>query len=530
MARYSPWMVAAMLDSLSVADPHGANPHTLTDRLLVLAAVCLAGLAMPLCFTGPAIALPAIARALGNDTVMLSWAINGFILAFGGSMMASGTLADQYGRKRIFTMGLALFTAISLLLVKAPTLLWLDLLRAAQGIAAALTMSAGAASLAQEFVGHARTRAYSLLGTTFGLGLAFGPLLSAYLIDGIGWPAVFLAPAIIGVLALLLGVPRMRETRDPDATGLDIPGTLTFTGALTLLTFGIIEAPRRGWASAWTVGLFASALLLFVLFVAVEKRVRRPMLDLSLFRNPRFLGAQALPLATALCYVVLLIYLPLRFVGVEGRSEVLAGLIMIPLSAPMLVVPFIGALLTRWLSAGVLSAIGLIWLRMVGADPAVSWGTLALPLLMIGTGSGLPWGLMDDLAVSAVPKERAGMATGFFSTTRVAGEAISMAAAGAALAALVEPRVVREAPNVAADIARNLATGNMAHAMTLAPEVSRAELLHAYAGGFGVLLVGLAGLTLVLALLSFRLLRIRQRADTVTTALIARKIRNNPAP
>ncbi|MGC1547076.1 MAG: MFS transporter [Rhodanobacter sp.] len=518
-----------MLDSLSVADPHGANPRTLTDRLLVLAAVCLAGLAMPLCFTGPAIALPAIARALGNDTVMLSWAINGFILAFGGSMMASGTLADQYGRKRIFTIGLALFTAISLLLVKAPTLLWLDLLRAAQGIAAALTMSAGAASLAQEFVGHARTRAYSLLGTTFGLGLAFGPLLSAYLIDGIGWPAVFLAPAIIGVLALLLGVPRMRETRDPNATGLDIPGTLTFTGALTLLTFGIIEAPRRGWASAWTMGLFASALLLFVLFVAVEKRVRRPMLDLLLFRNPRFLGAQALPLATALCYVVLLIYLPLRFVGVEGRSEVLAGLIMIPLSAPMLVVPFIGALLTRWLSAGVLSAIGLtiaaiglIWLRMVGADPAVSWGTLALPLLMIGTGSGLPWGLMDDLAVSAVPKERAGMATGFFSTTRVAGEAISMAAAGAALAALVEPRVAREAPNVAADIARNLATGNMAHAMTLAPEVSRAELLHAYAGGFGVLLVGLAGLTLVLALLSFRLLRTRQRPDMATTSLIVK--------
>lgn len=491
-----------------------ARPHGLADRLLVLAAVCLAGLGMPLSFTGPAIALPAIGRALGNDPLLLSWAVNAFILAFGGSVMAAGALADQYGRKRIFTLGIALFTGLSILLALARNLWWLDLGRAAQGIAAALTMSAGAASLAQEFEGHARTRAYSLLGTTFGLGLAFGPLLSAWLIETFGWQALFLSIAALGTLVLLVGVPRMRETRDPQAQGLDLPGSLSFTAALALLTFGIIEAPRDADGGHLPLLLVGAAAAMLVLFVWVERRVRRPMLDLSLFRNPRFLGAQALPLATALCYVVLLIFLPLRFVGVEGRSEVAAGLLMVPLSAPMLVVPFVGALLTRWLSAGLLCAIGLglataglLWLRAVAVMPDADWDVLAWPLLLIGAGSGLPWGLMDDLAVSVVPKERAGMATGFFTTMRVAGEAIAVAAAGTALTGLIEARLAPASREQALAAAANLATGNMTHAMQVAPALGRDALLQGYASAFGSLLAGLAALTLVLALLSFVLLR-----------------------
>lgn len=500
-----------------------SRPHGLADRLLVLAAVCLAGLGMPLSFTGPAIALPAIGRALGNDPLLLSWAVNAFILAFGGSVMAAGALADQFGRKRVFALGISLFAGLSVLLSLSPNLWWLDIARAAQGVAAALTMSAGAASLAQEFDGHARTRAYSLLGTTFGLGLAFGPLLCAWLVESFGWRAVFLSTAVLGALVLTVGVPRMRETRDPGAQGLDLPGSVTFTGALVLLTFGIIEAPRQesGRLPALLAVAAAGAL---ALFVWVERRVRRPMLDLSLFRNPRFLGAQALPLATALCYVVLLIFLPLRFVGVEGRGEVASGLLMIPLSAPMLAVPFLGALLTRWLSPGLLSAIGLgiaaiglLWLR-TAAVPGAGWESLAWPLLMIGAGSGLPWGLMDDLAVSVVPKERAGMATGFFATTRVAGEAIAMAAVGAVLTGLIETRFAGEPREQALAAAANLAAGNMAHAARMAPAISQDTLLHGYAGAFGGLLTGLAALTGALALVSFALLR-RPRTGTATASL-----------
>jgi len=503
---------------------HGRT-HGTTDRLLVLAAVCLAGLGMPLSFTGPAIALPAIGRSLGSDPLLLSWAVNAFILAFGGSVMAAGALADQYGRKRVFAIGIGLFAGLSVLLALSPNLWWLDVARAAQGVAAALTMSAGAASLAQEFEGPARTRAYSLLGTTFGLGLAFGPLLCAWLVEAFGWRAVFLSTAALGSLVFVVGVPRMRETRDPGAQGLDLPGSLSFTAALVLLTFGIIEAPRPDSGFAPPL-LATAAIAMLALFVWVEWRAPRPMLDLSLFRNPRFLGAQALPLATALCYVVLLIFLPLRFVGVEGRGEVASGLLMVPLSAPMLAVPFLGALLTRWFSPGLLSAVGLgiasaglLWLRAVAA-PGAAWSALAWPLLLIGAGAGLPWGLMDDLAVSVVPKERAGMATGFFTTTRVAGEAIAMAAVGAVLTALIEGRLAQAPRDQALAAASNLATGDMAHASRAAPAMAHAALLHGYAVAFGSLLGGLAVLTGALALLSFVLLR---RPRRVASASLARE-------
>jgi putative effector of murein hydrolase len=155
--------------------------------------------------------------------------------------------------------------------------------------------------------------------------------------------------------------------------------------------------------------------------------------------------------------------------------------------------------------------VGLLWLR-TAAVPGADWDALLWPLLLIGTGSGLPWGLMDDLAVSVVPKERAGMATGFFTTTRVAGEAIAMAAVGAALTGLIETQLAQAPREQAVAAAASLATGSMAHAAGVAPAIGRDALLHGYNGAFGSLLAGLAALTLALAAASFLLLRHRRIA------------------
>ncbi|MEY2335302.1 MFS transporter [Acidithiobacillus ferrianus] len=237
---------------------------------------------------------------------------------------------------------------------------WLDVLRAVQGIAAAAALAGGSAALAQEFDGIARTRAFSLLGTSFGAGLAFGPVLAGLLIEHEGWRSVFLSSAVVGTVALLLGVPRMRESRDPDALRFDELGAVSFTSTLGLFTWGVLQLPTSGWSGGQAWGLLGGSLLALAAFLRVERRTHRPMLDLSLFRYPRFIGVQMLPVATSYCYVVLLVLLPLRLVGIEGRNEVSAGLTMIALSIPMLVIPSVAVGLTRWASAGRISAAGLL--------------------------------------------------------------------------------------------------------------------------------------------------------------------------
>lgn len=489
-----------------------------SNKLLILAAVCLSALVLPLSFSGGAVATPAIGRDLGGSPAMLTWVTNAFMLSFGSLLMAAGALADQFGRKRLFVLGLGGFIVTSVAMSFAPSVLWLDMLRGVQGVAAAASLSSGGAALAQEFDGHARTRAFSMLGTSFGIGLAFGPLMAGILIEHFGWRSIFQVIAAIGVIAFIFGVPRMRETRDPGAMGLDYPGTVTFTATLALFTFGVIQAPESGWGSPLVMVLLTASAVFLAAFILVETRVKRPMLELSLFRYPRFVGVQILPVGTCYCYIVLVVMLPLRFIGAEGLSEIDAGMLMIALSAPMLIVPMLVASFTRWMSAGVLSGIGfliaaagLYWLSLI--DFSGSKAALLLPMLVIGIGAGMPWGLMDGLSVSVVPKERAGMASGIFSTTRVAGEGIALAIATAVLGALADTSLARVVPeNVAgigarvAEAAQRVTAGDMVRAAATLPEVTRHALSSSYAEAFTSLLHVLIVITLLSALATFAFL------------------------
>ncbi|VTR54344.1 drug resistance MFS transporter, drug:H+ antiporter-2 (14 Spanner) (DHA2) family [Serratia fonticola] len=161
------------------------------------------------------------------------------------------------------------------------------------------------------------------------------------------------------------------------------------------------------------VGILISALTCLIAFVVIELRSKEPMLELSLLRHPRFIGVQILPLGTCYCYIVLIVLLPFRLTGVEGISPIQSGLVMLALSAPMLVVPLLAAWLTRWITAGTLSGVGFLLaatgLYMLSQVPIGDHRQLILAMLIIGIGTGFPWGLMDGLAVSVVPKEQAGM-------------------------------------------------------------------------------------------------------------------------
>lgn len=469
-------------------------------RLFILAAICLSALVLPLSFTGGAVATPSIGLDLGGSPVQLTWITNAFMLTFGSLLMGAGALADVYGRKRLFAIGMILFTLMSLAQSLAPTVFWLDILRAIQGVASAAALAGGSAALAQEFEGHARARAFSLLGTTFGIGLAFGPLIAGMLIAAYNWRAIFVFTAAIGVIAMIFGLPRMRETHDPRATGVDRLGTITFSATLALFTFGVIQAPESGWTSPLVLTLLIASAVMLTAFVMIENRSARPMLDLSLFRIPRFVGVQMLPIGTCCSYIVLVVMLPLRFIGVEGLSEIDAGWLMVSLSVPMLVVPMAVATLTRWIPAGVLSGVGFLvaaaglhWLSLYNiGDPQ---SALVLPMLLIGVGTGMPWGLMDGLSVSVVPKERAGMAAGIFNTSRVASEGIILAVVTAVLAALVQSHlngILPATPGIdparVAAAAQSVITGGMSHAAATLPEVGPKSLAEGYAEAFKALL------------------------------------------
>lgn len=487
--------------------------HIRNGSLVILGAVCLAALTLPLSFSAGAVATPAIGRDLGGSAMALTWITNAFMLTFGSLLMAAGAMADRYGRKRVFTIGVATFTAFSLALGLAPFVWLIDLLRAGQGVGAAAALAGGSAALAQEFEGQTRTRAFSLLGTTFGVGLAFGPVITGLLIESVGWRAIFLTSAVVGTVALLLGPPRMRETRDPGAGRLDWPGAVSFTATLATFTMAMIASPSIGWRTPAMLALGAAFVVFLVVFILVELRAARPMLDLSLFCYPRFVGVQLIPIATCACFVVLLVILPLRFIGIEGRSEVEAGYLMLALCAPMLVVPIIAAMLARRFSAGALSGIGLLaaagGLLWLGTVDVGSGHSIIAPMLLIGAGSGLPWGLMDGLSVSVVPKERAGMATGIFGTVRVAGEGVALAIVSAVLALLIAASLhpISGTPDmVLAQAGQRLAVGDAAGAAALWADLDSATLRHAYQAAFKTLSQVLAGVTCTCAVAVFILL------------------------
>lgn len=481
-------------------------------RAALVLTACLTAALIPLSIAGPAVLVPAIGRELGGSAVALTWLINAYLLTYGSATLAAGSLADTYGRKRVWLAGIALFSIVTAAIPAAPSVVWIDILRLVQGIAASAAFAGCMAALTQEFTGHARMRVFSLIGTTFGAGAAFGPLVCGILVDTLGWRAAFLFPALLGVAASILVAATARDSRDPGAAGLDWPGAISFTAALAIFTYGILLAPQEGWSSPWIVGLLAAAALIFAGFIAVERHRAWPMLDLSLFRSPRFVGVQVLAVAPAYTYVALIVLLPARLIGIDGYGAMAAGQLLIALSAPLLVVPVLAGLLLRWIGAGVLSGVGLLvaaiglgWLGDAMAAGAAG-PAIVMPLLLIGIGIGLPWGLMDGLAVSVVPKEQAGMAAGIFNVVRLAGDGLALAAVGAVLSARIAGGLPASTDAAGrAEATARLAMSDLASAIAASPGLGRPVLLQVYEAAFRFQLFTMAAVAVILAIAVFAL-------------------------
>ncbi|MFE6051849.1 MFS transporter [Kitasatospora sp. NPDC056446] len=441
-----------------VPSPPGTDGRRLRTTVL---AVASASLMLPFSVTGAAVALPGMASDLGSSVGSAQWVLNGFNIGFAALPLAAGGLADRYGRRRVLLAGITLVGAMSLLVALAPSMALVDAARAVQGCGAAAVLASGAAVLAHGVPGPRRPVAFGILGTAFGTGLAAGPPVAGALVEALGWRSVFLLVAVMALPAGLCAT-RTPESRGADARGpIDLAGLVLFTAGLGALAFGFARVTTDGWAAPAPLGLFSAAALLVLLFAAVElRRADRALFDVRLFGRPEFVAVVCQPFTVTLGFVVLLVYLPAYLQGTAGRGTLDSGLLLLPMTAPVLLLPLAAGRLAGRTSvravltaASVLIATGALLLTTL--DDGASLAALAVPLLPFGAGVGLAFGVMDGAAVGTVPVERAGAAAGIFNTLRITGESVAVAGAAALLTSLTSARL--RAGGLGGDAASDLA-------------------------------------------------------------------------
>ncbi|MUN36868.1 MFS transporter [Actinomadura litoris] len=461
---------------------------------VTLAAVLLTLVVLPTSVTGSGVALPHIERDTGASLEALQWVVHAYNLTFACFMLACGSLADLLGRRRLFAAGAALFTAASLASAVARDVLLLDLMRALAGVGAAALLTSGSSILATAFAGRARVRAFAAVGIATGGGLALGAMAAGTLADSLGWRWFFGSHAL-AMLPVLAAVPLLRESRAESAARVDWAGTAAFAGGVFLLMFGMVEGPQWGWASPGVLGLLAGAVLLAVVFVLVERRRPDPMLDLGLVRNRRFMALCLIPVVVSFSFVILLPLLPNYLVVASGMSSRAAGATMLLMTAPILVAPLLaGLLIRRGLPSRAVFTLSLVLLTGGGAwlaavlRPDIGPAALAGPLITLGVGLGLNFGLVDGAVLTVVDPRATGTAAGFLNTLRLGSEAVVIAAAGSALVNLTEHRLSRAAPPGRAEdpgaVADSVNSGDLDGALAGLPADGRASLLDAIAHGF----------------------------------------------
>ena len=382
-------------------------------------------------------ALPSIENDLNASFTELQWVVDAYVLTLAAVVLTAGSLSDRFGRRRVFAIGLAIFSLASLLAGLAPDPTFLNLSRALQGIGGAIMFAVSLALIAQEFpAGRERGAAMGVFGATIGVAVAIGPLVGGALTDALGWESVFFLNVPIGLAAIAVTYLRLRESRDPNATRVDWAGLVTFSGALFLLVLALLRGNEEGWGSTLIVSLLAGTAALMVAFIAAERRVPEPMLPLGLFRSRSFTGVQLAAFAVSGSMFALFLYLTLYLQSFLGLSPLEAGIRYLPITiASFVAAPIAGALLSRvqarfMMATGLgLAATGLF--LMAGLDMTSEWTALLAGFLVAGVGVGLLNPVIADVALSVVPKEKSGMASGLNDTFRQVGVAVGIAAWGA---------------------------------------------------------------------------------------------------
>ncbi|MFE7069197.1 MFS transporter [Streptomyces sp. NPDC057620] len=405
-----------------------------------LIAVCLGTFLLLVDVLIVVVALPAISDDFRTDYTDLQWVIDGYALSLAALVLGAGSLADRFGRRRVYLIGIGVFALSSLLCALAPNEQALIAARILQGVGGAAMFACTAALLNFTYHGHDRGIAFGIWGAVNGAAAAAGPLAGGLLTEHLGWRWVFLVNLPVCLVALWFTVRGVSESRAPRGGRLDLPGTISFTVAAAAVTYGLIRAGEAGWTEGMALAAFAAGLAALALFLVVEARSEHPMLDLALFRRAPF---TVLIVAAFLTQAAAFGYLPFSTVWLQqvlGNGPVDAGLYgALPMAAASLVVGagagrVLQRIAPRWtVGLGLLLiAAGNLLQARIDAD---STGTVLVPGLIVaglGVGSVLPTNASALLA--EVPRERSGMAGGALNTFRQLGLALGVAVFGSVFA------------------------------------------------------------------------------------------------
>jgi EmrB/QacA subfamily drug resistance transporter len=410
-----------------------------------LLALCLATFMLLLDITIVQAALPAIQRQLGGGLSGLQWTVDAYTLPLAALIISLGTVADRFGRRTIFLGGVALFSAASLACGLSQSMAALDICRAAQGAGGAAMFATTLALVGQEFPGPARGRAILLWGSTVGAAVACGPLLGGLLTQYATWQWIFFVNVPIGVLTAAMTLRYVGNGRDETRRRLDVPGLVTLTAALVLLTGGLLRGSASSWASSAATASAAAGAVLLAGFAVLQRRPSA-MLDRRLIRDRSVAAVSIATITLGAGMFAVILYLTIFLQGALSLSPLAGGLRLLPVTAPVFLVPLllrrarISPVSGPLIGAGLATiAAGLV--TMTWAQAGAPWLRLLPGLLLAGVGVGVANAAIAATALAVVPPNRAGLAAGLSNTCRLGGIAVGIAALGAVFRAGISSQV-----------------------------------------------------------------------------------------
>jgi EmrB/QacA subfamily drug resistance transporter len=389
------------------------------------------------------VALPSIQRDLKVSVSSLEWVVNSYFLTFAVLLLTGGKLADLLGRRRVFIVGLVIFTLSSLACGLATSGEMLIASRAVQGVGAALLNPATLSIISATFAPRQRGTAMGIWVGVSAMALALGPITGGLLAEHAHWSWIFFINVPIGVLAIITARIVIRESRDTSADQrLDVPGLVTSGGALLALTYALIEANNKGWTSVEILALFAVAAAGLIAFIALERYQRAPMLDLSLFRNRTFTGANLTMMLVALSMFGVFFFVSLFVQNILGYSPVQAGASFLPMTlCIILFAPVAGKLSdqigSRWLMSGGMALVGVSLVLFSLLNQSSSFWNLFPALLVGGAGMAMAMTPTTSAAMSSVPVDKAGVGSGVLNSSRQVGGSLGVAVMGAILGSYI---------------------------------------------------------------------------------------------